>query len=224
MLTDLIQHPVTLIQNKGLDIAQGQLLIADQSIQAAGSADNDVGKGVLVRKHLNVLLDWSAPVEHRRLHIREILAEPSILVLDLIGKLASMAHDQDGAFSGNRVELVESRQNEDSGLSETRLGLAKYIDVQDRGRDADLLDCKEAGRKVRLARPKRKKESKSASQRSVHPPGRRHDRQVARGCPPKIIHQADGITIESFCCRNVDAYRTDKGASCLLSKRATITS
>lgn len=142
MLTDLVQHPVTLIQNEGLDVAQRQLLLADQSIQTAGSGDNDVGVCLLVRKGLDILLDRSTSVEHSRLHIGEVLAEPSILVLDLIGKFASMAHNQNGAFSRNRLELVKGGQDEDSRLSETRLGLAKHIDVQDCGRDADLLDCR----------------------------------------------------------------------------------
>lgn len=43
MLTDLIQHLVALVQNEGLDITQGQLLLADQSIQATRGGDNNVG-------------------------------------------------------------------------------------------------------------------------------------------------------------------------------------
>jgi hypothetical protein len=41
---------------------------------------------------------------------------------------------------------VEGGQDEDRSLSETRLGLAENIDVEDCSRDADLLDCGEAGR------------------------------------------------------------------------------
>lgn len=39
---------------------------------------------------------------------------------------------------------MKSSQDEDRGLSETRLGLAENVDVQDSGRNADLLDCNEA--------------------------------------------------------------------------------
>lgn len=80
-----------------------------------------------------------------------------------------MAHDEDGAFSRDRFELVKSRQDEDSGLSETRLGLAEHVDIQNCGRDADLLDCDKAERNVRLEFDS-KGEKENASQMSVHPP------------------------------------------------------
>lgn len=144
MLTDLIQHPVTFVKNEGLHIAQRQVLITDQSVQSTGSGDYDIRVCLLVRQSIDILLDWSASVEHSSLDIRKILAESSIFVLDLVGKFTGVAHHEDGAFSRNRFELVKRRQDEDSGLSETRLGLAENIDVEDCGRNADLLDCDEA--------------------------------------------------------------------------------
>jgi hypothetical protein len=55
-----------------------------------------------------------------------------------------VAHDEDGALARDWLQLVESGQDEDRGLSKTGLGLAENIDVEDCGRDAVLLDCGEA--------------------------------------------------------------------------------
>jgi hypothetical protein len=52
-----------------------------------------------------------------------------------------VAHDQDGALAGNRLKLMQSGENEDGGFTETRLGLAENVDIQDRSGNADLLDC-----------------------------------------------------------------------------------
>jgi hypothetical protein len=57
-----------------------------------------------------------------------------------------VAHHKDGALARDRLQLVEGGQDEDRGLSETGLGLAKNIDVEDCSRDAVLLDCGEAER------------------------------------------------------------------------------
>lgn len=167
MLTDLIQHLVTLVKNESLHIAQRQLLIANQSVQSTGSSDNDIRVGILVRQSIDVLLDGSTTVEHSSLHIRKILAESSILILDLVGKFASVAHNEDGAFSRNRLELVKSGQDEDSGLSETRLGLAENIDIKNCGRNADLLDCDEADGMLDLYSTQNVKKKRVA--KSVHP-------------------------------------------------------
>lgn len=141
-LTDLIQHLVALVQDKGLDVSEGQLLVSDQRIQAAGSADDNVGIGLLVGQDLNILLHGRASVEHGGLDVREIFAESCVFVLDLIRQLTGVAHDEDGAFPGNGLQLVQRREDEDSSLSKTGLCLAQHVDVQDRGGDADLLDCK----------------------------------------------------------------------------------
>jgi hypothetical protein len=45
---------------------------------------------------------------------------------------------------------MKGGQDEDGGFSETRLCLAKNIDIQNGGRNANLLDYSEAERYVRL--------------------------------------------------------------------------
>lgn len=142
--TNLIQHFVTFVKNECLDVAQGELFVADQSIQTTRSTNDDVGERFLVGKNFDVLLDRSTSVEYRSLHIGKVLAEPSILVLDLVCQFTSVAHNKDGALPRNSLQLVKSRQDENRGLSETRLGLAENVDVQNSGRNADLLDCSKA--------------------------------------------------------------------------------
>lgn len=97
--------------------------------------------GILGRKDFNVLLDRSAAIKHRSLHVWHIFAESGIFVLDLISQLSSRAHDQDRASSRNWLKLVESGQGKNSCLSETGLGLTENVDIKDSCWDADLLDC-----------------------------------------------------------------------------------
>ena len=140
-LTNLVEHLVTLIKNKSLDVAQGQLLVANQRIQATGSGDNDVGISLLVGQYLHILLDGGTSVEDCSLDIGQIFRETRILVLDLVSQLTSVAHDEDGALARNGLQLVQSGQDEDRSLTKTRLGLAENVDIQNRSRDANLLDC-----------------------------------------------------------------------------------
>lgn len=146
--TNLLQHLVTFVENESLHAAERQLLLANQGVQPTRSANDDVGERVFVREHLNILLNRGTTVEHGGLDVRKVLAESRVLVLDLERQLAGVAHDKDGALAGNRLQLVKSRQDEDCSLSKTGLGLAEHIDVEDRGRDADLLDCRDAKRRM----------------------------------------------------------------------------
>lgn len=145
-LTDLVKHLVTLVKNEGLDVAQRQLLVTDQGVQTTGGGDDNVGVSLLVGEHLNILLDGSTTVEDGSLDIGQVLGETGVFVLDLVGELTSVAHHKDRALASNGLQLVKSGENEDCGLTETGLGLAENIDVQDGSRDTDLLHCREAER------------------------------------------------------------------------------
>lgn len=149
-LTNLVKHLVTLVENKSLDVAERKLLVADKGVKTTGSTDDDIGESVLIRQSLDILLNGSTTVEDGGLYIGKILAESSVFVLDLISQLTSVAHNQDGTLSRNRLQLVKGGKDEDSRLSKTGLGLAKNIDVQDSGRNANLLDYGDAERYVRL--------------------------------------------------------------------------
>lgn len=148
--TNLIEHLVTFVKNESLDATERELLVADKSIQTAGGSDNDVGESVLVRKRFDILLDRGTSVEDGGLHVWQILAESSVFVLDLVGQLSSVAHDQNGALPGNRLQLVKRGEDKNGGFTKTRLGLAENIDVENGGRNADLLDYGDARRHVRL--------------------------------------------------------------------------
>ena len=93
-LTDLIEHLVALIEDEALDVAKTELLVADQGVQTTGSSNNDVRVGLLAGEELDILLHRSTTVENSSLHIGHVLAEPGVFVLNLIGELTSVAHDE----------------------------------------------------------------------------------------------------------------------------------
>lgn len=138
----MIKHFVTLIENEDLATVQAKVLVSHKSVQSTGCGNNDVGVSVLVLQDLGILLDRSSSVENSCLHIGHILAETCVLVLDLVSKLTSMAHNQDRGLASDWLDLLEGGENEDCGLTETRFGLAEDVGTQDGLRDAYLLDCR----------------------------------------------------------------------------------
>ena len=117
------------------------MLVANKGVQAARGADNDVGVRILVLEQLRILLNGSAAVENASLDVGHVLAEAVVLVADLESKLARVAHNQHGALSGDGLDLLQRGEDEDSGLAETRLGLANDVATQHGLRDACLLHC-----------------------------------------------------------------------------------
>ena len=117
------------------------MLVANQSIETAGGADDDVGVSLLVLQDFSVLLDGGTAVENASLDIRHVFAESVVLVSDLERELASVAHDQDGALAGNGLDLLESGEDEDGGFTETGLGLTDDVAAEHGLRDASLLNC-----------------------------------------------------------------------------------
>jgi hypothetical protein len=93
--TNLVEHLVTLVEHETLDVAEAQVLVANQSVQATGGGDDNVRVSLLVCKDVDVVLDGGTAVEDCSSDIRKVLAETCVLVLDLEGQLASVAHDQD---------------------------------------------------------------------------------------------------------------------------------
>jgi hypothetical protein len=93
--TNLVEHLVTFIEHETLDVAEAQVLVANQSVQATRSGDDNVRVSLLVCKDVDVLLDGSTAVENRGPNVRQVLAETCVLVLNLEGQLAGVAHNQD---------------------------------------------------------------------------------------------------------------------------------
>lgn len=92
--TNLVKHLVTLIENEDLAASEAEVLVADQGVQTAGGGNDDVWVGVLVLQDLGVLLDGGSTVEDSGLDLGHVLAESGVLVLDLVGQLTSVAHDE----------------------------------------------------------------------------------------------------------------------------------
>ena len=139
--TDLIKHLVTFVQNEPLDITEPKLLLTHQSIQPARGTDYYMRNGVLVREDLNVLGHLRSTVEDRCLDVRHILAEPRILILDLVGQLSGVAHHQDRCLAFDGFDLLQRSQDEDCCFTETRFRLAKNVGSQDCLWNAYLLNC-----------------------------------------------------------------------------------
>lgn len=153
--TNLIEHLVALVEDEHFDAAKAKLLLTHKSIESSRSTDNDMRMGILVGQDLNVLLHGRAAVEDRGLHIRKILAEAGVLVLDLVGQLTSVAEDQDSGLASNGFELLQSGEDEHSRLTKTRLRLAENVGTDDSLRNAVLLDCCGEPRQLEIVRPKR---------------------------------------------------------------------
>src|SRR5690606_35378942 len=139
--TNLVKHLVALIQDEDTDASKTQDLIPNQRVQATWGTHDDVGAGVLVLDLLHVLLDGSTAVEDLSLDVGHVLAEAVVLVLDLEGQLASVAHDEDRNLAVDRLDLLKGGENEDGRLSESGLGLADDITSEERLGDTGLLDC-----------------------------------------------------------------------------------
>ena len=141
-LTNLVKHLVTLIKNESLDVAERQFLIPNQVVETTGGRDHNVRVSLLVLEELNVLLDGGTTVEDGGLNVGKILGETSVLILNLVGQFTGVAHDKDLTLAGDGLQLVKSGQNEDRSLTETGLGLAKNVDIENGSWNADLLDCR----------------------------------------------------------------------------------
>ena len=145
-LTRLVEHLVALVKDEDTDTAKAEGLVPDKSLEATRGTDNDVRASVLVLENLHVLLDGSSTVEDARLDVGHVLAEAVVLIANLVSQLTSVAHDHDRDLSVDRLNLLQSRQDEDGSLSQTRLGLADNITTEKSLRNTSLLNCRSRGR------------------------------------------------------------------------------
>jgi hypothetical protein len=151
-LTQLLQHLVALVEDEMLQVLQVELLVADESEDAAGCADDDVRCHRLQR--LLVLLNRHAAEEHSDLHARHVLAEALVLLADLEGELASVAHDEDVGLIVGGFELLESGEDEDCRLAHTALRLAENVHAQNGLWNAFVLNWREREGDCQLKKPK----------------------------------------------------------------------
>lgn len=144
VLTGLVQHLVTLVENEVLQVGEAEMPVTDERIDTSGCADDDVRVSILVAEKLNVFLDGCSTVKDTDLDVGQEFGETIILVPDLVSQLTSVAHDQNRSDTrlGLLIHLLKSSKDEDGCLSETRLGLAENIVAENGLRDGNLLDCR----------------------------------------------------------------------------------
>lgn len=166
VLTRLIEHLVTLIENKVLEVSKAHVLIADERIDTTGRSNDDVRMGVLVGEKFDVFLDRCTAVEDANLYVGQELGETVVLIANLIGQLAGVAHNQNAcdAGLGLLLHLLQSCKDKDSGLSKTGLGLAEDIVAENCLGDGNLLDYRAQCMSERVF-----KRSKQSAKRSVRP-------------------------------------------------------
>lgn len=140
--TDLVKHLVALIEDEDLAASKTEVLITNEGVQATWSGDNDMWVSLVVLEDLGIGLNWSSSVEDSGLDLWHVLAESGVLVLDLVCKLTSVAHNEDRALASDRLDLLKGGEDEDGSLTETGLGLAKDIGTENSLWNANLLDCK----------------------------------------------------------------------------------
>jgi hypothetical protein len=137
--TELLEQLVALVEDKVLDGRAVEGLVADEGVEPAGRADDNVRALVLGLERLDVGLDRGAAVENARPELGHELGEAGVLVLDLVGELAGVAEDDDGDLAVDGLDLLERGQDEDGRLAHARLGLAENVHTEDRLGDALLL-------------------------------------------------------------------------------------
>ena len=124
-LTQLLEHFVALIKDEVLQVLQVEFLGPHEGQDTARSADHYVGAVGL--QNLLVLSDSQSTEKHADLKFietnfrqnilhtrllanyldaRHVFGEPLVLLADLEGQLASVAHDQHGNLAFNRFQLL----------------------------------------------------------------------------------------------------------------------
>ena len=140
--TKLLENIVTLVNNKVLEVLEVQLALVHELEDTTRGADENVGRGLL--QDGDVLLLGLASAEVLNPDVLHVLGEALVLLHDLERKLAGVTEDeyQNLALLGLvNVELLESGDDEDSGLAHSTLGLAEHVVSEDGLRDTLLLDC-----------------------------------------------------------------------------------
>lgn len=140
-LTRSVEHLVTLVENEDANATKAESLVTDQGLETARSTDNNMRASLLVLQGLHVGLDGGTTVEDASLDARQVLAETVVLVTNLVGQLASVAHDHDGDLSIDGLDLLKGREHEDGSLTKTRLGLADDVTAKECLGDTGLLNC-----------------------------------------------------------------------------------
>jgi hypothetical protein len=114
---------------------------AAEGLDSTWSTYYDMWGSCRVPQDLLILLDWYTAEEDLLSNVFHVLrGEPVELFLDLVGQLSRVTQNEGGCWLGVFVQLLQDRQYEHSGLSETGDSLAEDITTVVGLRNALLLD------------------------------------------------------------------------------------
>jgi len=135
------EQRIAFIEDEALEVREIEVALVDELLDTTGSADDDVGH--LGLEEVLVLLYGDTAEEDLDLDLRHVFGETEVLLADLVCELAGVAEDEgvDGVVVLLDVELLESGEDEDGGLTGTGLGLADDVVGVDGLGQAFLLDC-----------------------------------------------------------------------------------
>ena len=143
LLTCLIQHLVALVENEHLEVFELQIFSAWQSQDSTWSSDDDMWACLWVFQKLHIIIDWNTTVKSGTSDLLQVFCESVKFLLDLVGQLSGVAQDKSWSWLWiSLINLVEDRQDEDSGLSHTRDSLAENILSGNCSWDALLLNLR----------------------------------------------------------------------------------
>jgi len=100
---------------------------AAKSLDSTWSTYYDMWGSFLVLQNLLILLDWYTAEKDLLSKVWEILRESVKLFLDLVGQFSRVTQNEGGCWLGVIVQLLQDRQDEHSGLSETGYSLAEDV-------------------------------------------------------------------------------------------------
>lgn len=117
ILTWFIKHLITLVQDKHLQLVEGQRLrLLDQLQDAPRRPNNDVRTLLWILKNFYIVWHRNTAEEDLLAYLGEVLGESVTLVFDLVGKLAGVAEDQHGWVRRLLLELMQDGKDENGSL------------------------------------------------------------------------------------------------------------
>ena len=122
---DLLEERVALVEDNALDVANVEVLLLDQLLDATGGADHDVRHHGL--EHVLVLLDGDAAEVDMDFDLGHVLGEAHELTADLIRELARVAHHQGVDLAVLGLDQLQRREHKHGRLAGAGLSLADEV-------------------------------------------------------------------------------------------------
>jgi len=107
----LLQHFITLVQNKVFGVFQVELAASDQSQDPTWGTDNNMW-GVFPQG-FPVVLDWHTSEEDSHFNIVQVLAESLVFFWDLESEFSGVAENDGGNLAIDWLDLLKGGEHED---------------------------------------------------------------------------------------------------------------